>query len=970
VFARSLPAQEFPVRLYTPQNSNLIQTQVQRVHQAPDGKIWICTYGGLSCFDGLEFTNYTAASGLSSDVVYDVAFNKDTVFILTRDGIDMIIQNRVSSYYYNEKQKFYHGELYCSKRYLLVINLVDKANRGYIFDVRNPRKFIELPSTFDAKKISIKVNDHSAFLLQGKPEGGFHLYQQVFTDRKEKLIFQPNKEVFHTIMVEDSVIYLITRSSKTDHDLSYSLTSLKNKNGEWEQSVCKKTAFPNYNNSKTGKIGNSQTEFIIIDTASHDKLSNITNTKLFAIPNKYAMITQYEEDRDCNVWLATEIGLAKVITRGFKEIIPPDVNMFNVWGVAPVNDSMIMMATVVNGLYFYSNGNYTNKWKSPKLRTFYCGVCYGFNNDIVFAANPGVVVYNAHEKNFRIVNENMPSPSLCVYKDEKANRIYIGNGPKLISMDSVYRTKILFDIASMGINLITILSIAVENNGKILLGLATGLVEFDPATGKAGYRIKRKLRFNDLYVDSLNHIWAATNQGVGLIKGNEIVFPAIPGNKGMVRTLEAENRGRLFVAYTNYLLLVDLKKYYSGSSDCYMTYGSSNGFSGGEPKQNSFFKDLNGHLWLPTSTNILKIIPEELDPGTKPVSVKINGFAHASDDFDFVTNSATGKISLPYDRNNIRFSFSGVCLTNPESVNYQYKLEGFQDNWIDNHHVRFIAITNLPPGKYCFRVKAGIDKHFENATEATFNLIITPPFWRTWWFFSLMILLTIFIIIMGFRLGRKREQRKGRIRNELIKLKGSALSAQIDHHFLANCNAKIQILYESGRIKDANLYARLFTGFLKTNLQFMRSEEIFLNDELILVKQYMELERQHSCRFEYEIRIDPEVEINTIQVPHFLVQPVVENAIRHGVKKLEDGEGKILVNVRKHQQYIYLSVEDNGPGYYPESDINSGGNKVSMHIVRERLDLIGHGSSLTIENKNPGTVVTIKLFYALMKRGT
>lgn len=82
-----LSAQELPVRLYTPQNSSLIQTQVQSVRQAPDGRIWICTFGGLSCFGGLEFTNFNSASGLSSDVVYDVGFtfNNDTVFVLTRD---------------------------------------------------------------------------------------------------------------------------------------------------------------------------------------------------------------------------------------------------------------------------------------------------------------------------------------------------------------------------------------------------------------------------------------------------------------------------------------------------------------------------------------------------------------------------------------------------------------------------------------------------------------------------------------------------------------------------------------------------------------------------------------------------------------------------------------------------------------------------------------------------------------------
>lgn len=958
-----LSAQELPVRLYTPQNSSLIQTQVQSVRQAPDGRIWICTFGGLSCFDGLEFTNFNSASGLSSDVVYDVGFtfNNDTVFVLTRDGIDIIVHNRVSSYYYNENQKFYYGKIYYSKRHLLIYGIADRANKGYAFDVKNDQRFLEIPFEFGVGSSSYQgVNDNAAFFFQEKQGKGFSLYQQLFADSKAKLIFTTN-QTFQTMLVEDSVIHLIISSSKSFSDLSYFLISLKAKNGNWEQvsSIKRSTIDHNYHNTSLRKPLNDR--FFGIGISGHNNLKPVKE-QLFVIPNRFAMVNQYVEDRDGNVWLATENGLAKVITSGFREINFPRDNGLNVWSAAPVNDTTVLMATFWDGLFFYSNGNYIKRWKHPRLRGNNCGVAYGTGNDILFASEPGIVIYDTKTGDIRMVDENMPTYTLCLIKDTLKDVYYAGNGSKLISLDSKYQPKVLLDITQIGIKLKTILSIAIQKDGKILLGLATGLVQFNPATGQAEYRIPDKLRFNDLFVDSLNNIWGATNHGLCLIKGKKVLFPAIPGNTGMARTLEEDKRGRVFAAYTNYLLLVDLKQYYSGSADCYMTYGSSNGFSGGEPKQNSFFRDRDGNLWLPTSTNIVKIIPDELNPAMNPIPVKINGFAYADNNLDFILDSTFQKISLPYNRNNIRISFSAVCLTNPESVNYQYKLEGFHKDWIDNNHARFVTLTNLPPGKYCFLVKAGIDKHFNNATAVKLCFIIKSPFWETWWFIMVMVFLAMFLILMGFRLRQQWEQRRRRIQNELLKLKGSALSAQIDQHFLANCNSKIQALYETGRARDANLYSRLFIQFLKVNLQFMRSEEVFLNDELMLVQQYIELERQHSRMFEYEIRVGTDVVINAIQVPHFLIQPVVENAIRHGVKNLEDGEGEILVNVRKHQQYIYICVEDNGPGYYPDNNKNTGGNNVSMNIIRERLELIGHGSSLTIENKSPGTSVTIKLF--------
>ncbi|MCK9203365.1 MAG: hypothetical protein M0P58_02885 [Bacteroidales bacterium] len=311
VFFNLLSAQELPVRLYTPQNSSLIQTQVQSVRQAPDGRIWICTFGGLSCFDGLGFTNYNSASGLSSDVVYDVGFtfNNDTVFVLTRDGIDIIVHNRVSSYYYNENQKFYYGKIYYSKQHLLIYSIADRANKGYVFDVKNDQRFLEIPIEFDVGNISYHgVNDKAAFFPKKRQVRGFSLYQQLFADRKAKLIFTTD-QTFQKMLVEDSVIHLITYFSKGFYDPSYFLISL------------------------------------------------------FVVPNRFAMVNQYVEDKDGNVWLATENGLAKVITSGFREITFPRDNALNVWGAAPVNDTTVLMATFNDGLFFYSKANYVKRWR-------------------------------------------------------------------------------------------------------------------------------------------------------------------------------------------------------------------------------------------------------------------------------------------------------------------------------------------------------------------------------------------------------------------------------------------------------------------------------------------------------------------------------------------------------------------------------------------------------------------------------
>ena len=89
-------SQEFATRLYTPQKDGLIHIQVRCVKQAQDGRIWIGTQGGLSSFDGLKFKNFTEQDGLSANLIYDIQPWKDSIFVVTRDGIDIIFDGKVT----------------------------------------------------------------------------------------------------------------------------------------------------------------------------------------------------------------------------------------------------------------------------------------------------------------------------------------------------------------------------------------------------------------------------------------------------------------------------------------------------------------------------------------------------------------------------------------------------------------------------------------------------------------------------------------------------------------------------------------------------------------------------------------------------------------------------------------------------------------------------------------------------------
>ncbi len=107
----------------------------------------------------------------------------------------------------------------------------------------------------------------------------------------------------------------------------------------------------------------------------------------------------------------------------------------------------------------------------------------------------------------------------------------------------------------------------------------------------------------------------------------------------------------------------------------------------------------------------------------------------------------TKQINLSYDQNDLSLEFAALNYFHPEKNQYKYKLENYNKDWImTDAGRRYANYTNLNPGKYVFKVKASNNDGIWNPQETSLVLIITPPFWKTWWFRSLIIITTIGVI--------------------------------------------------------------------------------------------------------------------------------------------------------------------------------------------------------------------------------
>jgi sensor histidine kinase YesM len=315
-------------------------------------------------------------------------------------------------------------------------------------------------------------------------------------------------------------------------------------------------------------------------------------------------------------------------------------------------------------------------------------------------------------------------------------------------------------------------------------------------------------------------------------------------------------------------------------------------------------------------------------------------------------------------------------------LSYQYYLTGFSDDWspvMKNNNINF---TNLPPGEYTLRFRA-LNNMNTFSDELTKSFSILPPFYRTWWFYTILSVAVILILIFidRFRVNRL-AQRNYQLRleyeNKLTKFEQQSLNASMNRHFIFNALNSIQYYINSSDKQSANKYLSRFAKLIRKNLDSSHRKDgmVALGDEIERLRLYLDLESMRfTDRFDYEINLDPHVEPEMLKVPAMFLQPFVENSIIHGILPLKDKKGMIKINVTDHLEHIRIEIIDNGIGIdrsvYEKNEENDHESQ-GMLITKGRIELLQKISAKSIEMIGPrqinendnsisGTVVIFKL---------
>lgn len=282
----------------------------------------------------------------------------------------------------------------------------------------------------------------------------------------------------------------------------------------------------------------------------------------------------------------------------------------------------------------------------------------------------------------------------------------------------------------------------------------------------------------------------------------------------------------------------------------------------------------------------------------------------------------------------------------------EYKLD--DGNWTKNlFHFQIVWLKNLSPGKH----KVELRYDFNPTGIGQFEFEILPAWYQTLWFKLLMVLAAATVVGLFVLLYRNQKQKqfiKEQANSKKTKeLELTTIRSQLNPHFVLNALNSIQSVFLTRPKEEANKYLTNFGNLMRDTLGKNSKEWTSLRQEITLLKDYLELE-QLRFGFGFEIKIDQSIDPTTVEVPTLLLQPLVENAVKHGISGIRE-KGMVEIIVEKNKTDMVISIRDNGNGGIMVKPEGQG-----LQLTIDRLHLIKEINSTQIiefDNSRPSTVI-------------
>ena len=682
------------------------------------------------------------------------------------------------------------------------------------------------------------------------------------------------------------------------------------------------------------------------------------------------LVVSMFEDREGSIWIGTEAG-------GLNQLKSKKFNTFTTREGLPSDLVKTVYQDAQGGIWIGSNGGGLTLFKDGKFTTW--TTKDGLSSDVVLSLagdKEGTLWIGTPDGLNRFRDGHF---QLFTFADGLSN--------DLVRSVLVDRSGVLWVGTRDGLNVLRgnefttyttqdglannfIGAIYEDSKGNLWVGTLGGLSKIKDGKFQT-FTIKDGLSSNtviSLYEDAAADLWIGTNGGgLNRLRGDK--FVSFTNSKGLAadviyRILE-DKQQNLWCSSNKGIFRVNKAELEKAANDANANvnpvfYGPADGTltreasAGGHP---AGWKTSDGRMWFATIKGLAVIDPENIPLNTSPPPIAIEQLVA-----DNQHVSLNREASLSPGTSRLDFYYTGLSFIAPENVRFKYKLEGFDDNWIDAGSRRVASYTNLRPGNYKFRVIAANNDGVWNESGAAVDFYLQPRFYQTYWFYLLCILL---LALAGWQLYRMRVRRMA-LEFRAVLSERNRIAREI-HDNLAQDILGISVQLElvarlmpaaaesaKGHLDRARLLVRNSMTEARRYVWDLRSQELHKKDLPAAL-------RDTTSRLTADTGIEAIVEVTGPAQPLPLTvetnllrigQEAVNNAVKHArAKRIDVGLNFDTNNVR-------LSVRDDGRGFDPDDQIADG--HFGLIGMRERAEQMG--GVLTIESTHDrGTQILVTI---------
>ena len=265
-----------------------------------------------------------------------------------------------------------------------------------------------------------------------------------------------------------------------------------------------------------------------------------------------------------------------------------------------------------------------------------------------------------------------------------------------------------------------------------------------------------------------------------------------------------------------------------------------------------------------------------------------------------------------------------------------------------------IDISKMLPGTYHLLIEGSNSSGIWSNHITDIEIEMDEPWYNLFIFKALFIFVILLLVFLVVRNRIQRMRFKHKAEKQLLELERQTLRLQMNPHFIFNTLNSIQNYILKNDVDQSIGYLSKFSKLMRMMLTFSKESMVSLDDEIFMLKTYLDLENlRHQRGFDFDIIVDKNMEPEFINIPPMLIQPFVENAVIHGLLPLTERKGEIIISIKMKEEFVAVEIKDNGIGRQQTSSQQPEGHKPSgMLITQKRLELI---------NKNPENQSNIKI---------